>query len=232
MFVQSLHRYPVKSLRGEDLSTAQLTADGIAGDRVVHVRGDRGPLTGRTRHGLLTIPASTGVDGVPMVAGHRWDSQEAAELIRDGGGPDARLAAYDGPERFDIHNLLVATDGTIEALGIDARRLRPNLVIGGVDGLDERSWEGRALAIGEVLIGISDLRQRCIVTTIDPDTGAQDVDVLRDIARRFASRVALNCWVIQPGTFRLGDRVELVDVDERPARRGGWILGAPYLPSP
>ena len=50
-----LWRYPVKSLRGESLEVADLTPDGVAGDRVVHIAGTRGPLTGRTRHGLLTI---------------------------------------------------------------------------------------------------------------------------------------------------------------------------------
>lgn len=47
MHVASLHRYPVKSLRGEDLDEAVLTADGVAGDRIVHVRNGDGPLTGR-----------------------------------------------------------------------------------------------------------------------------------------------------------------------------------------
>ena len=39
-----LWRYPVKSLRGEALSVARLTPDGVDGDRVVHVAGPRGPL--------------------------------------------------------------------------------------------------------------------------------------------------------------------------------------------
>ena len=57
MHVSQLWRYPIKSLGAEPLRSAQLTADGIAGDRVVHVHNARGPLTGRTRHGLLTVPA-------------------------------------------------------------------------------------------------------------------------------------------------------------------------------
>ena len=60
MYVKGLWRYPVKSLGGEALSSAELTADGVLGDRAVHVQGDRGPITGRSRHGLLTVPASTG----------------------------------------------------------------------------------------------------------------------------------------------------------------------------
>jgi uncharacterized protein len=58
--VSQLWRYPIKSLGAEPLGSAQLTADGIAGDRIVHVYNARGPLTGRSRHGLLTVPATTG----------------------------------------------------------------------------------------------------------------------------------------------------------------------------
>src|SRR4051794_40533689 len=115
MWVQGLWRYPVKSLAGEALESAELTADGVRGDRLVHVRGARGPLTGRTRHGLLTLPASTAADGEVQVAGHPWRSAAAAELVAERAGPDAELAAYPGPERFDIANLLVATDGELSA---------------------------------------------------------------------------------------------------------------------
>jgi uncharacterized protein YcbX len=70
------------------------------------------------------------------------------------------------------------------------------------------------------------------VTTIDPDTGAQDVDVLRRIRDEFDGRLALNCWVITPGTIRVGDPVSLVDTDAEPEHLGGWILGAPYRAGP
>src|SRR5688500_16332863 len=117
--VTGLWRYPVKSLGGESLSAAELTPDGVAGDRLVHVAGPHGPLTGRTRHDLLTIPAGTGPDGVPWVDGHPWDSPAAAERLREAGGPGTRLVAYTGPERFDVLNLLVATDGAVARLGTD-----------------------------------------------------------------------------------------------------------------
>jgi uncharacterized protein YcbX len=228
MYVKGLWRYPVKSLGGEPLVTAELTSDGIPGDRVVHVQGDRGPITGRSRHGLLTIPASTGPDGQPLVDGRAWDSPSAAEIVRAEAGGDARLTAYLGPERFDILNLLVATDGVVDELGIDVRLLRPNILIGDLPPDAESTWPGRALAIGDALIGVYALRQRCIVTTVDPDTGARDVSVLRRIHERFGSRVALDCWVIEPGTIAVGDRVELTDAPALPERVGGWIVGAPY----
>ena len=229
MQVSQLWRYPVKSMRGERLEQVWLTEDGIPGDRVVHVAGTRGLLTGRTRNGLLSVPATTGPDGVPLVDGHRWDSPEAARRVREAATPDARLVAHTGPERFDILNLLVATDGAVQLLGHDVRRLRPNLVIDGVAGNAETGWPGHALAIGEALIGIHSVRGRCIVTTIDPDTGAQDLDVLRTIRREFGGEIALNSWVIRPGRIAIGDPVELVPSDVVPADLGGWILGVPYL---
>jgi uncharacterized protein YcbX len=230
--VAQLWRYPVKSLGAEPLGSAQLTADGIAGDRIVHVHDDRGPLTGRSRHGLLTVPADTGPDGVPRIAGHPWTAVEATRIIQAHAGPDAHLAAYTGRERFDVLELLVATDGAVGALGHDVRRLRPNLLVSGVPADAEATWPGHALAIGDVLIGVHSVRARCVVTAIDPDTGQRDVDVLRRIRQEFGGKLALNCWVIRPGPVHQGEPVHLVTTDELPAHVGGWIVGAPYVTSP
>jgi uncharacterized protein YcbX len=104
----------------------------------------------------------------------------------------------------------VATDGAIQAFGYDGRRLRPNLVIGGVEGQAERSWEGRKLQIGQALISLADLRGRCIMTTVDPDTGVRDLNVLRKIRREFGGRLALNASAEGEGTIRVGDRADLL----------------------
>lgn len=226
--ISQLWRYPVKSLRGEALESAALTTDGVEGDRVVHVAGPRGPLTGRTRNGLLTIPACTGADGVPWVDGHRWDSEEASEAVRCRGGPHARLVTDDSPARFDILNLLVATDGAVERFGHDVRRLRPNIVLSGVPADLEPRMPGMTLAVADAVIGVYSRRQRCAVVTIDPDTGAQDLGVLRDIRNVFGGELALNCWVIRAGVVHVGDPVSVAPTEEIPDHFGGWIVGAPY----
>jgi uncharacterized protein len=229
MYVGGLWRYPVKSLRGERLEAATLTDNGIDGDRIVHVRGANGPLTGRTRHGLLTISGNTGEGGAPEVDGHRWDSPEAESIIRRAAGDDASLIGYSGHARFDIGNLLVATDGAVAQFGHDLRRLRPNILVSGTEGQDERDWIGRAIRIGDAEVGIYARRMRCVVTTIDPDSGAQDVNVFRKIRSEFDGRLALDSWVITPGTIREGEPVELIDTDAEPKHLGGWIVGAPYV---
>jgi len=115
--ISQLWRYPVKSLRGEPLEMADLTPNGIAGDRVIHVAGARGPITGRTRHGLLTIPASTGSDGTPLIDNQPWNSPHALARIREQADNDARIIEDRSPARFDILNLLIATDGAIATFG-------------------------------------------------------------------------------------------------------------------
>jgi uncharacterized protein YcbX len=138
-------------------------------------------------------------------------------------GAGARLVRDDSASRFDILPLLVATDGAIAAFGYDGRRLRPNLVIGGVHGLDEREWEGRRLRIGDVVIALADLRGRCVMTTFDPDTLVQDPGVLRSIVRRFEGRLALNAAVVQSGIIRVGAAVELLPA--RASAAAGQTIG-------
>jgi hypothetical protein len=210
MWVTELWRYPVKSMAGEPLARAEIRDDGIAGDRVVHVRNALGRVvTARNRPLLLGHRGTLGSDGEPLVDGRPWASPEVAADVARAGGDSSHLVRHDGVARFDVLPLLVATDGAIAAFGYDRRRLRPNVVIGGVPALGEREWEGRSLRIGEVVIGIQDLRQRCIMTTFDPDTLAQDVEVLKSIHRRFGGSLALNCWVARAGTIAVGDAVEL-----------------------
>jgi hypothetical protein len=212
MWIAEIWRYPVKSLAGEQLKAAEITAGGIAGDRLVHVRDGRGRvITARTRPELLGLHATWDADrGEPLIDGLPWQSREAEDAIRRAAGPNARLSRYDGPERFDVLPLLVATDGAISRLGVDRRRLRPNIVVAGVEGLAERDWPGRRLRLDEVVIEVASVRRRCVMTTYDPDTQEQDVAVLRRIVKEFGGRIALDCAVIEGGRIAVGDPVALL----------------------
>lgn len=209
LHVEALWRYPVKTLAGERLSSATVGPNGIAGDRVVHVRGPEGVRTSRRHYRLLGLHGTLD-GGRPLVNGHPWDSAEALALVKEAAGDDAWLESFEGPERFDILPLLVATDGAVAAFGRDVRRLRPNILIGGVNGMDETGWPGAELHIGEVVVRLDSLRPRCPMTTVDPDTLERDPEVLRDIGRRFGGRLALNAAVVRGGTISAGDLVALV----------------------
>jgi uncharacterized protein YcbX len=211
MTVTKIWRYPVKTMGGEMLKRARVGPLGIEGDRVVHVEDARAHvITSRTHPRFLGHKGSLGKDGEPRVDGRPWNSPEVAAEVAAIAGPGAKLVRYDGAERFDVLPLLVATDGAISAFGHDYRRLRPNLVIGGVEGLAERDWPGGCLRIGKVLIGVQNLRLRCIMTSFDPDTLVQNKEITRDIYRRFEGTLALNCFVIEGGEIVTGDAVDLV----------------------
>lgn len=210
LYVAGLWRYPVKTLAGERLEKTEVGADGFPGDRVVWVRGPEGVRTSRRHYRLLGLRGRSGLDGIPSIDGHRWDSPEALALVKRAAGEDAWLELSDEQSRFDVLPLLVATDGAVAAFGRDVRRLRPNILIGGVEGLDEREWPGAELHIGRLIVRLDSLRGRCPMTTVDPDTLERDPEVLRDIGRRFRGQLALNADVARAGAIAAGDPVRLV----------------------
>lgn len=211
MHVAELWRYPVKSLAGEPLDAAEISADGIPGDRVVQVYDAEGRIvTSRTTPRLLGLKGTLSPRGETLVNGRPWTAPEVGAAIEAAAGPGARLVRHDGPDRFDVLPLLVATDGAVDAVGFDRRRFRPNLLVAGVNGLAEREWPGRRARVGEAIIGFKKLRGRCVMTTYDPDTLEQDPTVLRRIVQEMGGRLALDTYVVRGGRVAVGDLVELL----------------------
>jgi uncharacterized protein YcbX len=210
LHIAGLWRYPVKTLAGEQLTTAPLDENGVHGDRIVRVLGPEGVRTSRRHYQLLGLRGTLGPDGTPLINECPWNSPHALQLVKAAAGEDAWLEAVHRGDAFDILPLLVATDGAVAAFGRDVRRLRPNILISGVQGLEEREWPGAKLHIGEVIVRLDSLRGRCPMTTVNPDTLERDPEILRDIVNRFNGRLALNAEVMRGGTIHMGDRVTLV----------------------
>ena len=211
MYVAEIWRYPVKSMAGEQLQTARLTEAGIDGDRVIQVRNAHGrTITSRTHPALLGHRGTLDERGNPLIDGQPWTEPKVLAAVQQIAGLGAQLVRDDSLDRFDILPLLVATDGAVSAFGRDRRRLRPNIVVGGVNGLEEREWQGGELLVGDVVIGIQDLRARCIMTTYDPDSLAHDPSVLRDIVKRFGGKLALNCDVVRGGVIQGNQEVDFL----------------------
>jgi uncharacterized protein YcbX len=211
MEVRELWRYPVKSCAGERVSSIWIAASGLAGDRVVQpttARGER--VTARRFPRLLGLKGTLGDDGAACLDGHRWDSDEASALVRDASLDSVFLEHSLRQARFDVLPVSLVTDGALDHFGVDYRRLRPNVVVSGVDGLAERDWDGLAIRLGDAIVGVRQLRGRCVMTTYDPDTQEQDRSVLQRIVDDYGGRFALDCYVIQEGAVSERDPVEIV----------------------
>jgi uncharacterized protein YcbX len=212
MRVSALWRYPVKSLRGTPLEDALVTDLGIEGDRLVQAMRPGGRVfTARTHPAMLGLQGGLDAEGAPTIDGVRWDDPAALASVRAVTEADAELVYYDGagPQRFDVLPISLATDGGVAAVGVDGRRFRANVYLEGVPGLTERDWVGREVRIGEAIVGVRQVRGRCVMTTFDPDTLEQDIGVLQKIVWELGGRTALDCYVVRPGVVRVGDAAEV-----------------------
>lgn len=179
--------------------------------RFAVIRGINGRfLTSRTRPKLLGLQGSLAPDGVPTINGHHWDSPEALRLVKEAAMEPVTLESIPAPQAFDILPLLVATDGAARYLNIDHRRLRPNILLADVPELEERKWPGKVLAIGDVRIHLVKLRERCVMTTFNPDTQEQDPSVLQRIVHELDGTTALDSSVLAEGTIHVGEQARIL----------------------
>lgn len=93
---------------------------------------------------------------------------------------------------------------------LDVRRFRPNLVIDGAAPFAEDGWD--TFRVGDVPFRAVGPCVRCVVTTLDPDTGAAGTEPLRTLAsfRRASSggvTFGENLIAAGTGTIEVGDEV-------------------------
>jgi uncharacterized protein YcbX len=120
----------------------------------------------------------------------------------------------------DAEPLTMVSSESIEELGrlggvdhgIDARRFRMTLEIDGCEPFEEERWEGRRIRVGSAVIEVGASVPRCVITTLDPDTGTKDLDVLKLLARHRSGSpdslpFGVYARVVEPGRVLVGDRV-------------------------
>jgi uncharacterized protein YcbX len=226
----SLHRWPVKSMGGEQVATLRVDRRGAAGDRAHAVfdafRGAPRRLTAREAPRLLAWRASyDGADHVPgpvrpatVTAPDRriWSTADAglaAALGADLGRPVAlRGDAALMPDLPD--SLLVVTQATLDAVRdavggpLDVRRFRSNLLVTlDAPAFAEEAWAGRTLCAGDVTLELLHPCERCVIPSRDPDTQAKRPDLLRWLHREHRGLFGINARATAPGVLRAGARV-------------------------
>ena len=181
--VAELWRYPVKSMRGERLEIAELELEGIRGDRLLRVEREGRLITGRTGRGLMGIDPSGGVP-----EGELERAVPGAELVSTGDGG-----------RFDEMPVQLLGAATVTEFGADHRRFRPNIVVAGIAAAEEDGWVGREVRVGAAVLRADHRCERCVMTTIDPDTLELDPSVLERLHAEKDSRFGVLCEVVDAG---------------------------------
>jgi uncharacterized protein YcbX len=98
---------------------------------------------------------------------------------------------------------------------LDPRRFRMLIEVDGIGAFEEDDWQGKRVRFGEAIVRMGDRMPRCVMTTLDPDSGVQNAPVLKALAeyRKVGTDLLLGVYgdVVQPGVIRLGDPVEVRD---------------------
>ncbi|TMQ34860.1 MAG: MOSC domain-containing protein [Planctomycetota bacterium] len=256
--VASLWRYPVKSMRGEELNEAFVGFSGIYGDRVFAFRSSAGPkgfpyLTAREQRKLLQYrprfrypdkaarPINL-AEAESMGPGVNPVSADPADLLLDVQAPTGQTVAIDDPELLRMLGVgvsggpeltLVRSDRAMtdcrpvslfsmqsarqlgEEIGIpvDQRRFRANIYLdlGAVGGFAENGLIGRSVRIGaKVVISILERDPRCVMITLDPETGESKPEFLRQVAQAHEGMAGVYGAVLVEGMLGKGDAVQVL----------------------
>ncbi|KAB7514628.1 MOSC domain-containing protein [Halosegnis rubeus] len=200
--LESIHVYPVKSLDGiEPDQTTVREAGGLAFDREYAIRdGDGEYVNGKRERAVHRLASSFDPDTGAWTVGPREGEREAFQLPEERAAASNYLSDHFGyavtidrdpsggfPDDTHAAGPTLISRGTLETVAswyddIDAtelrRRLRPNLIVGGVEPFwEDRLYADRESAVAFTIGGTSfegrNPCQRCVVPTRDPDTGAE-----------------------------------------------------------
>jgi uncharacterized protein YcbX len=255
--VDSLWRYPVKSMRGEELDEAFASYSGIYGDRVFAFRSSANHkgfpyFTARDQRRLLqyrprfrhqdkaarpiNLTDAESKNANPLLA-------DLAELVVDVETPDGETVAIDEPALIDMLRADIDSKHTLtlmqsqramtdcrpvsifslqsarqlaEETGVrvDKRRFRANIYVDlkSAEGFAENELVGRSVRIGpKAVIAILERDSRCVIITLDPDTGEQAPAILKKVAQAHDGMAGVYGAVLVEGMLHKGDPVELLD---------------------
>jgi uncharacterized protein len=254
--------YPIKSLGGIRLETAEVMPKGLKYDRrwmLVDSNGDF--LTQRELHQMalfklalvdenllvthkedkILIPIS--IEGSKSKGARIWDDNIIVNLTGDHYdrwfseklGMDCHLVQFPeaNPRQIDQkyakqdehvsladgYPFLIIGQSSLDDLNqkldkpVPMNRFRPNFVFTGANEFAEDSW--KIIRIGSVVFNVVKPCARCVLTTVDQDTGITSNEPLRTLAsyRKQNNKVLFgqNMIALQTGSIKQNDRIEIIE---------------------
>jgi|SRR5687768_539375 len=233
--VEALFRYPVKSMGGERVETAEMGWHGIEGDRRLALRriDDRSgfPWLSATRlPDLLRFTPQRPEDGAPSdLPTHvrTPDGEEmpvfgealATEIGHRLGAPvqmmQLRHGIFDDASISVIASDTVREIGRLAGLGADVRRFRPNVVVRLLRStpFQEDEWIGGMLVFGEgqdaPSVSVTAHDVRCSMVNLDPDSAAPAPEMMKAIVRANQNNAGIYGAVTGIGELAIGQVVRV-----------------------
>ena len=255
--VESLWRYPVKSMRGEELDEVFAGFSGVYGDRLFAFSSSASPkgfpfLTGREQRQMLryrprfrqpekaarpinqaeaeklppgVTPLYAAPDDLmldvetPSGDALAIDDSALIEALRQGIDAKHQLTLLRSERALtDCRPLSIFGIQSARKLGeetgitVDKRRFRANIYLDLAEGFAEDEFVGRSIRIGpKVIVSILERDPRCMMITLDPDTGEKEPALLKKVAQAHSGMAGVYGAVLVEGMVHKGDSVELVN---------------------
>jgi len=230
--VEAIFRYPVKSMAGERMESANLGWHGLDGDRRMALRRmeDRSGMPWLTASKLpqLLLFTPQRQDGAELPTHVRTpDGREmpifggelAQEIGRRHGAPVQMMQLRNGI--FDDAPISVIASDTIREIGrlagrsVDVRQFRPNVLVRLKQSVpfQEDEWLGGVLEFGEgddapgVAVTMRD--ERCGMVNLDPDSAIPAPEVMKAIVRVNQNFAGIYGAVTRTGRLEVGQVVFL-----------------------
>jgi uncharacterized protein YcbX len=232
--IESLFRYPVKSMAGEELDAAELGPHGIDGDRRFALRRTNVqtgfPWLTASKLPELLLFTPVRLDNSQSVLPTHVRTPEGIEFpvlshaLADEigfrrGEPVEMIQVDEGI--FDDSTISVIASSTVDEIGTltgqtsDVRRFRPNVLVRLTRPLpfQEVEWIGRTLSFGDgddaPSISVTTEDVRCSMVNLDPGSAASAPEFLKTIARVNRNCAGIYGAVTRPGRLAVGQAVRL-----------------------
>jgi uncharacterized protein YcbX len=236
--VSGLYRYPVQSVRGEELPQTTFGPRGMPGDRAFAIvdlelgviahssrakRNYRALITWNARF-LTDVDAATPVVELDFADGStmRSDDTKIDAVISERLGMPAAFVRNDGshvPKLYELSHCHLLTTATLKRLqqehesgNFAPARFRPNIMLDAGDavGFIEEAWIGNHIAIGEATFDVNDVCKRCAMTTRPQGDLPNDPGILHATVANKTNAGVYSAIATQ-GMVKVGDVVKVVE---------------------
>jgi MOSC domain-containing protein len=229
--VVSLHRYPIKSMVGEEVTSLHVDHRGGIGDRVWSVRTSNGKIaSGKNSRRFAAVPkllelraeqqhdtlVITFPDGSSCTA-----STDAGARVGEFVGQPVTLAMETEVSHFDDGPLSLIGTASVRALAqqrnqpLDCARFRPNVVVETSEAFEEESWVGHRLQIGTAVLSVTMRSPRCVMIDMKTADLPTQPGNLKSLGRVNGANLGVIAQVVAPGAMNVGDSVDILGPSSR-----------------